>query len=117
MGAKQPIERTACKPRVGPLDPQIVARLMKLRPLKELPPELIPSGSNRPPIMWQGYPANQTIILPFATEHNLVDRDQQGEILWLTTWEKSWGKLDGEFTRRAELAQVWEVRGGVLWVV
>ncbi|KDQ64778.1 hypothetical protein JAAARDRAFT_202063 [Jaapia argillacea MUCL 33604] len=66
--------------------------------------------------MYQGYPLNKTIILPLATEHNLVARDANGEILWLPTWSNVWRKLDGVFEVKAPIEQVWEVGGGVLWV-
>ncbi|KDQ64780.1 hypothetical protein JAAARDRAFT_28420 [Jaapia argillacea MUCL 33604] len=99
--------RAKCVRREGPMRPEAYELLRKLRPLATLPPELIPSETNHPPLMHQGYPMHETIVRDYAIEHNLSGC-RHGKI---------WNKLDTEFDVGAELIQVWEVSGGALWVV
>ncbi|KDQ64784.1 hypothetical protein JAAARDRAFT_188075 [Jaapia argillacea MUCL 33604] len=93
---------------------QDIEMLLDLRTLSNLPPKLIPSETNHPPLMHRGYPIHEDMILEYATENDLVDRDDNREIEWLETWGNVWKKLDSDFNVGAELIQVWEVYGGAL---
>ncbi|KDQ64787.1 hypothetical protein JAAARDRAFT_238031 [Jaapia argillacea MUCL 33604] len=109
--------RARCVRREGPMCPEAYALLRSLRPLPDLPPDLIPSETNQPPLMHQGYPMHETVVRPYAVEHNLLEHDDKGKIDWFPTWGNIWKKLDTNFDVGAELIQVWEVPGGALWVV
>ncbi|KDQ64785.1 hypothetical protein JAAARDRAFT_28428 [Jaapia argillacea MUCL 33604] len=79
------LNRAKCVRREGPMLPEAYELLRKLRPLATLPPELIPSETNHPPLMHQGYPMYKTIVRDYAISHNLIHRYANGKIEWLQT--------------------------------